>query len=114
MELSTDTIMDREGTYCSREKNLCIEITIEKDIVKYMLKDTLNRVLFSSSKPSISHFHNWGLLLDAKNSIWVHSSDIGLFVLRKNAEGNYDLSSVDNIKNAPASLIAKYSVYQHM
>lgn len=104
-ELKVDEIISEEGVFFSKEKNIGIEIKIKKSIVEYLIKDSVNNVLFKSGSPSISNVHRWGILQDSNGVFWIQSSDIGLYVLKKDSQNNFHYKAFPMLNDSNVKLV---------
>jgi hypothetical protein len=102
-------IVDKPGTYISKEKNLVLKINIQSSIINYTLQDTLNKILFKSGKPRASDVQRWFFVL-VGDDVWFESSDIGTYILKKDGVSNhynltnFDFLKIENIKTMPKSV----------
>lgn len=104
-ELKENHVLTEEGIYFSKEKNIGIEIEVEKSIVKYLIRDSVNKILFNSGSPEISNVHRWGILQDSVGVFWVQSSDIGLYTLRKDSQNTFRFEPFPILNDSNVKLI---------
>jgi hypothetical protein len=92
-------IIDYPGVYYSCESNLFLQIKIEDNLVKFKLFDKTGNILFESSEPSISNVHSWFFLIDQSGVVWIESSDIGLYLAKRDSSGKYLLEGFGEIND---------------
>jgi len=88
-----NTVIINPGEYCLTQNNICVKILTDSGFVSFVIKDSLNQVLFSNGHPSISAYQKWGVLLESNDSVWLQSSDRGLFVITKDKKGVFKMTS---------------------
>jgi hypothetical protein len=103
--LIPNSIIIKEGKYLSKEKNLKLDIAIKNGLVKYSLFDTANHSLLDNNPNEASAYQKWFFVMDDSSNIWFNSSDIGLFLLKREHNKLYKLTrygiTKDNIHNLP-------------
>ena len=87
-------IINQPGYVEFNECETSLRIHITNDIVQYVLVSTIGDTLFVSSKPSMSNLHRWSMRMDDSCTLWINSSDIGLYRLAISPiTNNYELSA---------------------
>lgn len=93
------------GVYHSKEDSLFFEVDYIENELKFKLLDSQSKLLFQSKELSISKFHRWCFLMDRLGTVWVYSSDVGLFTLRKNLNEyklvNFGIINLNNKARIP-------------
>ena len=74
---------DRSGIYTLKDCSTQLKIEVKDRIIHFMLSDASGKTLFKSGRPEISAGHRWYMVADDSCTIWIHSSDIGIYRLRK-------------------------------
>jgi hypothetical protein len=105
----SNIIIERCGIYELREKadkeyrSLRLSVWIEGvSIVEYEVSDNVKQSLIRSDAGG--NFSRWYFYWDSeKGELWVYSGDIGIFVWRKDRDGNYKRELVENelVKEMP-------------
>jgi hypothetical protein len=113
-QVNVNTIIDREGIYHIKGKNVFLDVRSENDLISYSLMSDTTKLLSNSGE--ISGFSAWFFLYDNLDNLYVHSSDAGTFVWVKNGNSykkelineNYNSKSlpVEFYNNLPKSLKA--------
>lgn len=102
------------GDYVIQSEHEILKVRIRQKRVSYNILNQKGDTLLSDNKPSISSAHKWGLLLDENGSLWIQSSDIGLYVAKKKDNSNYEIESFgkissQNIDSVPDKIYSIFS-----
>jgi len=85
------------GSYHYDLKNLTLNISLEDNLVRYNLIDSLGNKLLET-KDDINSYQRWALFLDENESLWVLSSDIGNAYWKKDtATQTYIYTRIDHL-----------------
>jgi len=111
-------IIKKYGTYKTEDGKIIIIVSEEpKGILKYVVKDSNDITLFSSSYDryeEISVYHRWRLYWDNTDGyLWVCSSDRGDFIWTKRNGEQYQVRAIEDgseyAKIIPESLVRELS-----
>jgi len=94
-----DLLIDSEGTFYNSTKTLQLNIYVENNFVRYVLRDGRGNEKLRFNE-NISVFQEWGFYLDKNDTLWVFSSDIGNSLWVKNKKNDsYSEIIMDHLYN---------------
>ena len=89
--------IESPGSYHYDRENLTLNVSLENDLVRYELIDSLGNPLLKT-KEDINKYQKWALLLDENESLWVLSSDIGnAWWERDTVTQTYSYTKIDHL-----------------
>lgn len=98
-------LIKKYGTYKTESGSYSITVSeTPKGILNYVAKTQEGNALIISDEEA-SIYQRWSLYWDSSTAyLWVHSSDVGVFVWRPEDSGKYKKEAVDNLESMPRAI----------
>jgi hypothetical protein len=90
--------LDTFGKYIMQKEPTTLDVYNAKGLLRYSL--IVNKDTALKSKENASIYQRWFLYLDEQRNLWVESSDIGVWVWCKSANGKYHKFYIDERPNS--------------
>lgn len=101
-------IINQDGVYRMEAQNFVLQIVSDSAFLNFHISDSEGKELEIYHKVSISCAQKWFFFVDSTGTIWLQSSDRGLFRLKRTASSSYDM-----ILHKPGSIVPE-AVYKNL